>query len=62
MPIAGTIAADPDQPWQLYREAMKWCWLLSIVIITGYLFAIRGGRRAQGQAVAPAASGSSSSA
>ncbi|BEH00755.1 MFS transporter [Brooklawnia propionicigenes] len=45
--IAGTIAADPDQPWQLYREAMKWCWLLSIVIITGYLFAIRGGRRAQ---------------
>ncbi|WP_341729726.1 MFS transporter [Brooklawnia sp.] len=43
----GTIGADPDQPWQLYRGAMKWCWVLSIVVLGGYLLAIRGGQAAQ---------------
>ena len=45
----GTIGVPPDQPWRLYREAMKWCWVLSIVILGGYLLAIRGGQATQRQ-------------
>lgn len=44
---AGTIGASPDEPWLLYRFALKWSWVLSIIILLGYLLSIRGGRAAQ---------------
>lgn len=44
---AGKIGAEPDQPWQLYREALKWSWVCSLVILAGYILAIRGGRATQ---------------
>ncbi|WIY84150.1 MFS transporter [Propionimicrobium sp. PCR01-08-3] len=44
---AGMIGADAGQPWQLYRVAMKWCWILGVLILAGYFFAIRGGRARQ---------------
>lgn len=44
---AGTIGADPDQPWQLYRWAMRWCWVLSVAIVLGYWASVKGGRRLQ---------------
>lgn len=44
---AGRIGADPEQPWQLYRWAMRWCWVLSVVVVAGYGWSIKGGRRLQ---------------
>ncbi len=44
---AGSLGADPSQPWQLYRVAMQWSWVISIVVLIGYLLAIRGGRARQ---------------
>jgi len=44
---AGRIDADPEQPWQLYRWAMRWCWVLSVVVIASYAWSIKGGRRLQ---------------
>lgn len=44
---AGTIGADPQQPWQLYRVAMQWCWVIGVVVLVGFQAAIRGGRALQ---------------
>lgn len=44
---AGTVGADPGQPWQLYRWAMRWCWVLSVGIVLGYWASVKGGRRLQ---------------
>ena len=44
---AGRISADPEQPWQLYRWAMRWCWALSVLVVAGYALSISGGRRLQ---------------
>ena len=43
----GRISADPEQPWQLYRWAMRWCWALSVLVVAGYALSISGGRRLQ---------------
>lgn len=40
----GTIGADPGQPWQLYRTAMKWSWVLAVVVLIGYQASMRGGQ------------------
>lgn len=44
---AGTINADPGQPWQLYRFALQWCWVIAVAVVIGFRASIKGGRAAQ---------------